>query len=125
MAIGFAIGIITLGAFVLARNHDRQPTQYTLASPAQPAAPPVVSATPSSTGLPLLDSPAPAPNPVVTRVAARFTCTCADRCGKTVDVCTCETAQAERAFLQRQLKDGRTEAEAAQALKQTYGGQRL
>ncbi len=126
MAIGFAIGVVTLGAVVLAWNHDQQPTQYALASPAQPAAAPVVSSTLSSTGFPLLEAAAPAaPDPAVARVAAQFTCSCADRCGKTVDVCTCETAQTERAFLQRQLKEGRTEAEAAQALKQTYGGLKL
>lgn len=56
------------------------------------------------------------------RVASRFVCSCGTCGEKRLDVCTCETAQQERAFIQDQLRQGRSEAEAADALNQKYGG---
>jgi cytochrome c-type biogenesis protein CcmH/NrfF len=58
----------------------------------------------------------------MTRVASRFVCSCGTCGEERLDVCTCETAQAERAFIQDQLRNGRSETEAAEALKQKYGG---
>ena len=140
LAIGFFLGIVTLGAVVFVWNHDREPPRYAMVSPPDAAATPSTASAVSSTGLSLLRPPAmaatmagmdmtpaaaSAPDPALARVAARFLCSCADHCEKTVEVCTCETAQAERTFLQKQLKEGRTEAEAARAVQQTYGGLKL
>ena len=44
-------------------------------------------------------------------------------CGEErLDICSCATAQQERAFIQEQLRNGRSEAEAAEAVNKKYGG---
>ena len=42
-------------------------------------------------------------------------------CGeKRLDICSCATAEQERAFIQDQLRNGRSEAEAAEAVNKKY-----
>ncbi|ODU23865.1 MAG: hypothetical protein ABS95_02840 [Verrucomicrobia bacterium SCN 57-15] len=125
LGVGFFIGAITIGTIVLVWNHDREPVRYsTVSAPA-----PVASTT--SPASPVLDSSALSRltttvasgiDPAVARVAARFICSCGTCGEKRLDVCSCETAQQERAFIQEQLRNGRSEEDAAQALKQKYGG---
>lgn len=123
LGVGFFIGVITVGAVMLVWKHDREPVRYSSA----PA--PVSSTTPPAS--PVLDSTAlsrlsstvtPALDPAVARVAARFACSCGTCGEKRLDICSCETAQQERGFIQEQLRNGRSEAEAAEALNQKYGG---
>lgn len=121
LAVGFFIGVITLGTIVLVWNHDREPRRYSVAAASVPGATP--------TAPPALNSPAfstintaPVTDPAVLRVAARFACSCGTCGEKRLDICSCETAQTERAFIQEQLRNGRTEAEAAEALNKKYGG---
>ena len=123
LGAGFVIGAIVIGVVVLWWNHDREPIRYSvvpaLATSTTPATSPVLDSPAfsrlSSTAVPTLD-------PVVARVAARFACSCGTCGEKRLDVCSCETAQTERAFIEEQLRNGRSEEEAAQALKQKYGG---
>lgn len=58
----------------------------------------------------------------MTRVAARFACSCGTCGEKRLDICSCETAQTERTFIQEQLRSGSSEAEAADAVNKKYGG---
>ncbi|MBU6411163.1 MAG: hypothetical protein KGR98_12320 [Verrucomicrobia bacterium] len=129
LAVGFAIGVLACGTAFLIWNHDSPsrdsiPT-YRVSDATTPAS---VAPTTSDTmaGMPgmagMTTTTTPASDPAVLRVAARFDCLCADHCDKSVDVCTCATAQAERAFIQTQLHAGHTEAEAVKALNQKYGG---
>lgn len=123
LGIGFFIGVITIGTIVLVWNRDREPRRYPAApasgASATPIAPPVLDSTAlsrlSSTVMPALD-------PAVARVAARFACSCGTCGEKRLDICSCETAQTERAFIQEQLRNGRSEAEAADAVNKKYGG---
>lgn len=120
LAVGFFIGVITVGTIVVVWNHDRDPRRYSsppASAPAAPAAAPAFNQ-PALSGF----STAPVADPAVMRVAARFACSCGTCGEKRLDVCSCETAQTERAFIQEQLRNGRTEAEAAEALNQKYGG---
>lgn len=121
LAVGFFIGAITVGTVMLVWNHDREPVRY-----ADAPAPATCTTPPAS---PALQSPAfsgfdtaPLTDPAVLRVAARFACSCGTCGEKRLDVCSCETAQQERAFIQEQLRNGRSEAEAVEELKQKYGG---
>jgi hypothetical protein len=124
LGVGFFIGVITIGTVVLVWNHDREPVRYS-AAPA-----PAASVTPPAS--PVLDSAtlsrlttataATGVEPAVTRVASRFICSCGTCGEKRLDVCSCETAQQERAFIHEQLRNGRSESEATEALKQKYGG---
>jgi len=123
LAIGFFIGAVTVGTVVLGWNHDREPRRYSV--------PPASETSTTPTALPVLDSTAfsrlnstaaRALDPAVTRVAARFACSCGTCGEKRLDICSCETAEAERAFIQDQLRNGRSEAEAVEALNKKYGG---
>ncbi len=123
LAIGFFIGTLTVGTAVLLWNHEREPRRY--------SAPPALEKTTTPTAPPVVGSPAfsslnPAGssvlNPAVARVAARFACSCGSCGNERLDVCSCETAQAQRAFIREQLRNGRSETEAAEALKQKYPG---
>jgi hypothetical protein len=111
LAIGFVIGAVTVGALVLMWLHDNP-------SPSHSHPPPLMSGTSTS------PAAAPAFDVAVSRVASRFVCSCGTCGEKRLDVCSCETAQTERAFIQEQLRNGRSEAEAAEALKQKHGGLR-
>lgn len=118
LGVGFLIGVITVGTAVLIWNHDAPsrshssiPTYGVVSSPASP----IVPSTPLAAVPATVDS-------AVMRVAARFACSCGTCGEKRLDICSCETAQTERAFIQEQLRNGRSEAEAAEALKQKYGG---
>ena len=123
LGIGFFIGALTIGTIVLVWNHDREPTRYpavpapatSTALPASPALDSTVLSRLGSTTTPTLD-------PATARVAARFASSCGTCGEKRLDVCSCETAQQERAFIQQQLRNGRSKSEAAEALKQKYGG---
>jgi hypothetical protein len=108
LAVGFFIGVITVGTIVLVWNHD---------SPSRSRSSiPTYAASTSSGGAPATIGSA------VMRVAARFACSCGTCGEKRLDICSCETAQTERAFIEEQLRNGRSEAEAADALNQKYGG---
>lgn len=125
LAIGFSIGVITIGTTVLVWHHDREsrstPVYRTsVAATANPAVQPAFNPITFSS---IASTPLPAADPAVARVASRFDCSCGE-CSDKLDVCRCETAQAERAFIQKQLQDGSTEAEAVNRLKQKYGGLR-
>lgn len=117
LGVGFIIGALTIGTIALLWNHDREPRRYS--TPASetitaPIVPPAFSSL-GSTAATSLD-------PAVARVAARFACSCGTCGEKRLDICSCETAQAERAFIQEQLRNGRSEAEAADAVNKKYGG---
>ncbi len=113
LAVGILIGALAVGTAVLVWNTD-SPSRSGSAFPTYSASIPMTST-------PLATAPA-AVDPAVTRVAARFACSCGTCGEKRLDVCSCETAQAERAFIQDQLRAGRSEAEAADALNKKYGG---
>lgn len=113
LAVGILIGALAVGTAVLVWNHD-SPSRSRSAVPTYSGSIPMTS-TPLAAVPSALES-------AVTRVAARFACSCGTCGEKRLDVCSCETAQAERAFLQNQLRDGRTESEAADALNKKYGG---
>ena len=119
LAIGIFIGAVAVATIALVWNHD-SPSRASI--PTYSTAMPVAS-TPT---LPLTSGPlmtaTTAADPAVTRIAAQFVCSCGTCGEKRLDVCSCETAQRERAFIQNQLRDGRSEAEAADALNQKYGG---
>ena len=123
LGVGFVLGAIAIGTVVLVWNHDREPGRSAVSS-----APGAGTAPPVSPGFDpaALSRPAPAVaarvDPAVTRVAARFACSCGTCGERRLDICSCETAQQERAFIQEQLRDGRSEAEAAEALSKKYGG---
>jgi len=122
LAIGFFIGAITVGTLVLVRNHDREPPRYSMAPvtvASDPSAPPPIG---SSSLSHLAPTPVPGPDPAVARVAAQFTRSCGSCGERRLDVCSCDTAQQERAFLQDQLRSGRSEAEAAKALNEKTAG---
>lgn len=120
LAIGFFIGALTVGTIVLVWNPDREARRYPAPPASVPGQTPAVPA-PSSPVFSGLNA-VPVMDPAVMRVAARFACSCGTCGEKRLDVCSCETAQAERAFIQEQLRSGRTEAETAEALNQKYGG---
>lgn len=108
LVVGFFIGAVTVGGAALIWNHD---------SPSR-SKPPLRN---SYTDVP----PAATPlmlDPAIVRVASRFVCSCGTCGEKRLDICSCETAAQERAFIQEQLRNGRSEAEAAEALNQKYGG---
>lgn len=115
LAVGFSIGTITIGTVFLVLHHDREPNSYAVYRKAGTSA-----SVPSSVVPPLTVTPVT--NPDVTRVASRFICSCGTCGGERLDVCSCETAKAERLFIQEQLRQGRTEAEAVEAVKEKYGG---
>lgn len=123
LGAGFAIGAISIGTVVLLWNHDREPHRYSVPSASEttaiPITPPVLDSTQfsrlNSTALPVVD-------PAVIRVAARFACSCGTCGEERLDICSCATAQAERTFIQEQLRNGRSEAEAAEAVNKKYGG---
>ena len=123
LAIGFFIGALTVGTVVLVWNHDREPRRDSVHPASEtsrtPTAPPVLDSTASSR---VNSTAATALDPAVARVAARFACSCGTCGEKRLDICSCETAQAERAFIHDQLRNGRSEAEAAEALNKEYGG---
>ena len=123
LAVGLFIGAITIGTFALVWKHD---------SPSQPPSPRLGRTTSAIvTAPPNLDSAAVSRlsstvaivvDPAVARVAARFACSCGTCGEERLDICSCGTAQAERAFIQEQLRNGRSEAEAAEAVNKKYGG---
>ena len=126
-AVGFALGVIACGTIVFLWPHDSAARSnsiitYRTDETSAPSAPaPMASGL--MAGMPgMTSSTAPALDPAVARVAARFACSCGTCGEKRLDVCSCETAQQERAFIQEQLRKGHSEEEAAQALKQKYGG---
>lgn len=108
LAVGFFIGAIAIGMAVLVWNHDSP-------SGSRPSIPTYGTSAPAATAPATMDL-------AVFRVAARFVCSCGTCGEKRLDVCSCATAQQERAFIQEQLRNGRSESEAAEALKQKYGG---
>ncbi len=123
LGIGFFIGVITIGAIVLVWNHDREPRHYPAHSDSRRDATPNIRPDIDSATFSGFNNPAsPALDPAVARVAARFACSCGTCGEKRLDICSCETARTERAFIQEQLRNGRSEAEAAEALNQKYGG---
>jgi hypothetical protein len=125
LAVGFFIGAITIGTIVLAWHRDREPRSYPVyrvsesSSAPAPAVPPAFDSTAFSS---LGSKSSPVSDPAVARVAARFVCSCGTCGEERLDVCSCPIAQTERTFIQDQLRNGRSEAEAAEALKQKYGG---
>ena len=123
LGVGFAIGAIAIGTVVLLWNHDHEPHRYSV--------PPASTTTATATPSPVLDSTAlsrlsltaqPVVDPAVARVAARFACSCGTCGEERLDICSCGTAQAERAFIQEQLRNGRSETEAVEAVNKKYGG---
>lgn len=108
LGVGFLCGAVTVGTLVLVWPHD---------SPSRSRSP----AAPYTTSVAWATVPQAADS-AMARVASRFVCSCGTCGEKRLDVCTCETAQQERAFIQDQLRQGRSEAEAADALNQKYGG---
>lgn len=123
LGVGFFIGALTVGTIVLVWNHDREPVRYAaVPAPAASTTPPASPVLDSAALSRLTSTPTPALDPAVARVATRFACSCGTCGEKRLDVCSCETAQTERAFIQEQLRNGHSEEEAAQALKQKYGG---
>lgn len=123
LGVGFFIGVITIGTVVLLWNHDRELRHHPVHSDSRHDATPNIRPDIDSATFSRFNSPAaPALDPAVARVAARFACSCGTCGEKRLDICSCETAQRERAFIQEQLRNGRTEAEAAEALNQKYGG---
>lgn len=118
LAVGFFIGAITIGTIVMVWNHDREPRRYpAVSAPAKTAFPtaPLAQSGFNTTASPSID-------PAVIRVASRFVCSCGTCGEERLEVCSCPTAQEERAFIQDQLRQGRSESEAAEALKAKYGG---
>ena len=123
LAIGFFIGVITVGTVVLVWNHDREPRRYSVHTASETSTTPTAPPALDSTAFSRLNSTASrALDPALARVAARFVCSCGTCGEKRLDICSCETAQAERAFIQDQLRNGDSEAEAAEALNKKYGG---
>ncbi len=123
LSVGFLIGVIAVGTAVLLWNHDREPRHHPVHSDSRRDATPNIRPDIDSATFSGFNNPAaPALDPAVARVAARFACSCGTCGEKRLDICSCETAQTERAFIQEQLRNGRTEAEAAEALNQEYGG---
>lgn len=118
LAVGFLIGAITVGTAVLVWRHDSasQPpsSRYTPNASATVTAPPIFDSAKSTVVRGI--------EPAVARVAARFACSCGTCGEERLDICRCATAQQERAFIQEQLRNGHTEAEAAEAVNQKYGG---
>jgi hypothetical protein len=119
LALGTFIGALIVGAAALVWHHDQpapsSPIYRTADTPTTQR-----SDAPTFPTLPTL--PALTLDPAVTRVASRFVCSCGTCGEERLDVCSCETARVERTFIQEQLRHGRTETEAAEALKQKYGG---
>ena len=123
LAIGFFIGVIVVGTAALVWNHDRETRSYPVYRAAETAPAPTAPAALDSTAFSSFSSTtSPAADPSLARVAARFVCSCGSCNEERLNVCSCPTAQEERAFIQQQLHEGRTETEAAEALKQKYGG---
>lgn len=122
LAVGFLLGAITVGTAVLLFNHSREPHAYpvygtsaNVSAPApQPAHASMALSGHSSAASPVLE-------PAVARIASGFDCSCGS-CSDKLDVCKCETAQHERAFIQEQLRSGHSETETAQALKAKFSG---
>ncbi len=108
LGVGFLIGIITVGAVVLVWNHESPSRSHS-------SIPTYGTSAPAATAPATMDL-------AVFRVAARFVCSCGTCGEKRLDICSCATAEQERAFIQEQLRNGRSESEAAEALKQKYGG---
>ena len=119
LGVGFFIGAITIGIIALVWNNDRDSVHYAIVPASTPPASPTLDSTALSR---FTTAAATGVDPAVTRVASRFICSCGTCGEKRLDVCSCETAQQERAFIQGQLRNGRSEEDAAQALKQKYGG---
>lgn len=118
LAVGLFIGAVTVGTIVLVWSHDREPHRYyAVSAPAKAALP-----TPplAQSGFNMTTSPSV--DPAVIRVASRFVCSCGTCGEERLEVCSCPTAHEERAFIQDQLRQGRSESEAAEALKAKYGG---
>jgi len=107
LAVGFFIGILVVGTAVVMWRHDAPSDSHS-------HIPTYAATAPLATSV-VADS-------AVTRIAARFACSCGTCGEKRLDICSCETAQQERAFLQEQLRNGRNEAEAVEALNKKYGG---
>jgi len=119
LGVGFVIGAIAVGTVAFMWNHDRYsvpPASRTSTTP--PASPGVDSVAISRLG----PTMATGIDPAVTRVAARFACSCGTCGEKRLNICSCDTALQERAFIQEQLRNGRSEAEATEALNKKYGG---
>ena len=124
LGVGFFIGVITIGTIVLVWNRDREPRHYlSVHSDARRDATPNIRPDIDSATFSGFNATASAVlDPAVARVAARFACSCGTCGEKRLDICSCETAQTERAFIQEQLRNGRSEAEAADAVNKKYGG---
>jgi hypothetical protein len=123
LGVGFAIGAIAIGTVVLLWHHDREPHHYSIPPASGTTATPITPPALDPAQLSRLNSTAPpVVDPAVARVAARFACSCGTCGEERLDICSCATAQAERTFIQEQLRNGRSESEAAEALKQKYGG---
>lgn len=119
LAIGIFIGAVAVATIALVWKHE---------SPSRSSIPTYGTSMPAASvpSLPLMTTPlvtaAPTTDPAVTRIAAQFICSCGTCGEKRLDVCSCETAQQERAFIQNQLREGRSETEAADALNRKFGG---
>lgn len=123
LGVGFAIGAIAVGTVVLLWNHDREPRRYSVPTASGTSATPTTPPALDSTAFSRLNSTAPpVVDPAVTRVAARFACSCGTCGEERLDICSCATAQQERTFIQEQLRNGHSEAEAAEAVNKKYGG---
>lgn len=116
LAVGIFIGALTVGTIFLVWDRDSHsgsrssiPT-YSVSSSVAPGAGTSLSTAPGAV------------DPRLSRIASRFVCSCGTCGEKRLDICTCETAQQERAFILDQLRQGRSEAEAADAVNRKYGG---
>jgi hypothetical protein len=120
LAVGIFIGAVAVGTIALVWNHDRPTPSYPVYRTAN--TPLLEAPRPDALTLPDLPPATPAPDPAMLRVASRFVCSCGTCGEERLDICSCETAKQERAFIQEQLRNGRSEAEAAEALNKKYGG---
>lgn len=120
LAVGFFIGVLVVGTIVLVWKQDA-PSSSRAAIPSYGVVSRPANTAGQSAGNSLAVMPAAADSALM-RVAARFACSCGTCGEERLDICSCETAQKERAFIQEQLRSGRSEAEAAEALNQKFGG---
>lgn len=118
LAVGFLIGGVTVGTALLVWNHDH-PSRSSPSIPTYGASATMATA---PQPMPTLSAASPAVDPAVKRVAERFVCSCGTCGEKSLEICSCEMAGQERAFIEEQLRNGHTEAEAADALNKKYGG---
>ncbi len=124
LGIGIVLGAVAIGLIMHDWGRDREPPLYSISSTSEAKATPpsgLLGYDPDALSrlAPPITSGTAA---LVTRVASRFVCSCGTCGEKRLDICSCDTALKERAFIQEQLDNGRSEKEAAEALNKKYGG---